>query len=117
MFLNSLMCQKDKTTVFKNKKMSNKTLNYALTVYILFCIIVIAGFLYGSFTFGHGLGDVIMLFYLALSVVIVIILKSIRNLFRWDVLFSNSILFLIIVFLLIYFILCLTTFRGPENPW
>ena|SRR5690606_14390695 len=97
--------------------MKNRNLNYALIIYIIFCLITVIGVLYGPFRFGHGLGDITMLFRMALSVLIVIILKSIKNLFGKNIMVTNLVLFLIIIFLIIYFTLCLTIFRGPESPW
>jgi len=84
--------------------------------FIICALLIIAGVLSGKISFGHGLGDLLYLVYVAI-ITIILTLLFITAKRRRDNLALRIILLLSIIGSLAFFFAKLSYFRGTEYSW
>lgn len=84
--------------------------------YVISFLIVIGVYKMGM-TFGHGLGDAILLLFLIALNGFVFLLHFIKKRFFPKSFFLSVSIILVVILTIIYYLLRLTIWRGGEQPW
>ena len=97
--------------------MKNQPINILYWTYLALNLLLFQLVLAGNMTFGHGLGDLFMLLAMGLLLLVIGLAVCLKSKVQKYIPFWNLLIGLAIIMSLVYFLLSLTIWRGPEMGW